>query len=220
MAKSWFDADNTLSFQKYYQHLESWQRAIADGKVDASEVAAQAGRVADLLREVEPTLSDEQHARLTDVFGEMAVLQAMQSSLVQAQRRETGNVYACPNADLDALSQMIAERFQAHALEVERRNEMGAWIVRTRKSDGWRMAFGLVYDVSVRLTPTAGGFEATLDFGDWTDKIISGALTLVGAWPWLITGGIGFYHEYQHLQEARETIENYVRAQGGRVPAR
>src|SRR5206468_54847 len=121
--------------------------------------------------------------------------------------------------DLDALSAMIADRFRAHDLEVERQNELGTWVIRTKKSDGWRMAFGLVYDVGVHLIPAAGGFEAKLDFGDWTDKIISGALTLIGAWPWLITGGIGLYHEYQFLQEARETIESYVRSRGGQVPA-
>jgi hypothetical protein len=220
MRRSWFDPDNTLSFQQYYQHLESWQQALADGRVDASEVEAQARRVADLLREIEPTLTDAQHARLTDVFGEMAVLQAMQQSLVQVQERQTGQTYVCPNADLDALSAMIADRFRAQDLEVERQNELGTWVVRTQKKDGWRMAFGLVYDVAVRLTPAPGGFEAKLDFGDWTDKIISGALTLIGAWPWLITGGVGLYQEYQFLQEARETIESYVTSRGGQLPGK
>jgi hypothetical protein len=217
MHRSWFESDDTLSFQRYYDQIESWRKAMADGRLDASEVEAQRQKVAGLLKELEPTLTDEQHARLTDILGEMAVLQAMQSALVQAQKRETGHVYTCPNADLDALSGMIADRFRAQNLAVERQSEMGSWVVRTKKSDGWRMAFGLVYDVSVRLTPVAGGFEAKLDFGDWTDKIISGALTLLGAWPWLVTGGVGLYHEYHFLQEARETIENYVRAQGGSV---
>jgi hypothetical protein len=219
MRTSWFDTEGTPSFQRYYQHLESWRQAHADGRVDAAEVEAQARRVAGLLRELEPTLSDEQHAKLTDIFGEMAVLQAMQGSMVKEQQRQSGQFYACPNADLDALSAMIADRFRAHNLEVERQSELGAWVVRTKKTDGWRMAFGLVYDVAVRLTPVAGGFEARLDFGDWTDKIISGALTLIGAWPWLVTGGVGLYHEYQFLQEARQAIESYVAAQGGTVKA-
>jgi hypothetical protein len=217
--KSWFDPDNSLSFQRYYRQMESWQRALADGRVQPSEVEAQAQRVAALLRELEPTLSDEQHARVTDILGELAVLQAMQASVaqVQAQVRTDGKQYRCPNADLQALTGLIADRFRANDLEVETTGEGGGWLVRAKKGkgDGWRTVFGLVYDVDVRLTPTPDGFVAKLDLGDWTDKIISGALTLVGLWPWLLTGGVGLYNEWRIMQEAEETIEQYVLARGG-----
>ena len=70
----------------------------------------------------------------------------------------------------------------------------------------------MVSDVEVRLTPTPDGFQAKLDWGQWTDKIISGALTLVGAWPWLVTGSVGVYNEYELLRDAEEIIDSYVSA--------
>jgi len=210
--RSWFDENNSLSFQRYYQELTSWQQAISDGNVQPHEVEAQARRVADCLRKLEPTLSDEQHAMVTDILGEMAVLHAMQTWLARGQQRLDGRYYRCPNADLGRLAEAIADRFRRDEFQVEVTNELGTWIVRPKKTDGWRMAFGLVYDPVIRLTPVQDGFQARVDLGDWGDKIISGALTLVGAWPWLVTGSVGLFNEYQLMKDAEEIISDYVTA--------
>jgi hypothetical protein len=82
------------------------------------------------------------------------------------------------------------------------------------------MAFGMVYDVTIRLIPMPAGFQVKLDWGQWTDKIISGVLTLVGAWPWLVTGSIGLYNEYELMKDAEEIIENYVATCTSEVNAR
>jgi hypothetical protein len=197
--------------------MASWQQALMDGRIDAHEIQAQAQRVADRLRELEPTLSDAQHAVLTDALSELTVLHAMQAGLAQARTRGNDRVYRCPNADLVSLSQAISDRFRRDGFEVEVASEMGSWVIRTKKSDGWRMAFGMVYDVTIRLVPLPDGFQVKLDWGQWTDKIISGVLTLVGAWPWLVTGSIGLYNEYELMKDAEEIIENYVAACAGGV---
>lgn len=77
--KSWFDEQsNEPLFSKYVEQMESWQRALADGVVQPEEVEQQAARVADMLRALEPKLSDEVHEELTNIFYELAVLYGMQ----------------------------------------------------------------------------------------------------------------------------------------------
>jgi hypothetical protein len=188
--------------------------------VDATEVEGQAQRVADLFRQLEPTLSDEQHARLTEALDELAVLRAMQTWLTQGQQRLDGRNYVCPNADLATLAEAIAERFRRNGFEVKVTPSAGAWEVQTRKSDNWRFAFGMVYDVRVRLRPTSDGFVAKVDLGDWADKVLSGALVLVGAVPWLVTASVGLYNEYQQMREIERIIDDYVSAcnAGARPP--
>ncbi len=77
--RSWFDEQSHEPiFSRYVESMESWQRALADGVVQPEEVEQQAERVADMLRALEPKLSDELHEELTAVFYELAVLYGMQ----------------------------------------------------------------------------------------------------------------------------------------------
>jgi len=76
---SWFDPEtNEAMFSKYIDQMESWQKALADGVVEPEEVKQQAERVAEMLRALEPKLSDELHEELTQVFYEWAVLLGME----------------------------------------------------------------------------------------------------------------------------------------------
>jgi len=66
---SWFDPEtNEAMFSKYIDQMESWQEALADGVVEPEEVKRQAERVAEMLRALEPKLSDELHEELTQIF--------------------------------------------------------------------------------------------------------------------------------------------------------
>lgn len=81
---SWFNEEtNEVYSAQFFQRMESWQRAIADGKIDAAEIQAQGERVTDLLKRVEASVSDEAHAKLTETFSELAVLQGMQAYAIQ-----------------------------------------------------------------------------------------------------------------------------------------
>ena len=51
---------------------------MADGKVTASEVAAQEKKVAELVRKVEPRLDDSLHADLTRLLCELTVFDVLQ----------------------------------------------------------------------------------------------------------------------------------------------
>ena len=75
---NWFDSQsNELLFSKYVSQMDSWQKAMADGVIEPEEIEQQAQRVAGLLREIEPKLSDELHDKLTQALYELAVLYGM-----------------------------------------------------------------------------------------------------------------------------------------------
>ncbi|WP_287129258.1 hypothetical protein [Candidatus Cyanaurora vandensis] len=78
---SWFDeATGQVSLTQYFQQMESWQRAMTDGVISPEEIRTQGERVVSLLKEVEPLVTPEQHLQLSEIFAEMAVLQAMQGN--------------------------------------------------------------------------------------------------------------------------------------------
>ena len=84
--KSWFDPEsNEAMFSKYLEQMESWQNALADGKVQPEELQAQAGKVSEMLRVLEPKLSDELHQEVSQVMYEWSVLQAMDRLLELAE---------------------------------------------------------------------------------------------------------------------------------------
>ncbi|WP_218079307.1 hypothetical protein [Anthocerotibacter panamensis] len=79
----WFDEETgQVHLTDYFQQMESWQQAIADGKITPDELRAQGEQVIALLKEVEALVTPEQHAQLTEIFSEMAVLQAMQATAI------------------------------------------------------------------------------------------------------------------------------------------
>ncbi len=80
LPEAWFNEQtNEVYSVQFFQRMSSWQAAIADGRIEPEEIQTQAERVNGLLRSLETTLNDQAHAKLTETFGELAVLQGMQS---------------------------------------------------------------------------------------------------------------------------------------------
>lgn len=77
--KSWLDdkAETTL-IDDYARELGSFIESMADGVLDASEVAGQEQRVVALMKEIEPQLDDKMHEQLTKLLCEMSALSVMQ----------------------------------------------------------------------------------------------------------------------------------------------
>jgi hypothetical protein len=85
---SWFDEGQGLThLSEYFQRMESWQQAIADGVITPEEIREQAQRVIGLLKEVEPLVGEAERRTITETLYEMAVLGAMQTSAVSASLR-------------------------------------------------------------------------------------------------------------------------------------
>ncbi len=80
MAKqSWLDeTSGTPMIEQYARQLNTFLDAMADGRVDDSELAAQEGRVAALMREIEPKLDDALHAKVTRLLCELTAYDLMQ----------------------------------------------------------------------------------------------------------------------------------------------
>ena len=81
---NWFNEETSEVYSaQFFQRMESWQRAIADGRIDPEEIQAQGERVTDLMKRIEASVSDEAHAKLTEAFSELSVLQGMQAYAIQ-----------------------------------------------------------------------------------------------------------------------------------------
>jgi hypothetical protein len=76
---SWLDEKtNTPLIDDYAREMTTFAEAMADGHVSDAELKAQEGRLVALLREVEPTLSDDQHAAVTRLLCEVSAYSFMQ----------------------------------------------------------------------------------------------------------------------------------------------
>ena len=85
---SWLDEETQeVQIDDYARQLTSFLEAVADGRVDAAEVERQEKRVGEIMKEVEPQLDDDLHAKLTKLLCELSAFNIMQfmHSLEQAR---------------------------------------------------------------------------------------------------------------------------------------
>jgi len=84
----WFDesTDEPL-LAEHARKLDSFLEAVADGRVDVAELEAQEKRVVDLMREVEPLLSEEAHAKVTRLLCEVTAYDIMNALHMASQTR-------------------------------------------------------------------------------------------------------------------------------------
>jgi hypothetical protein len=75
---SWFDdrAEHPV-IQEQIAKLESFTSAMADGVVEKRELDAQEQRVSAAMKKLEPELSDELHAKVTNVLVELTAYNVM-----------------------------------------------------------------------------------------------------------------------------------------------
>jgi hypothetical protein len=77
--KSWLDATTQEPMiDQYAQQLGSFVDAMADGRVDESEVQKQEDRLVALMKEVEPKLDDATHEKVTQLLCELSAYNLMQ----------------------------------------------------------------------------------------------------------------------------------------------
>jgi hypothetical protein len=76
---SWFDeAAQVPRIMEKAQQLESFAAAMADGIIDDAEIKAQEKRVLELMKTIEPQLSEPLHAQVTDLLCELTAYDLMQ----------------------------------------------------------------------------------------------------------------------------------------------
>ena len=75
---SWFDEKTDLPvIDEQVQKLESFAQAMADGVIEKKELAAQQESLIAVMRDVEDSLSDEQHAKVTRLLVELSAYNVM-----------------------------------------------------------------------------------------------------------------------------------------------
>ena len=77
--RSWIDeATNEPLIDDYAAKLTTFLDAMADGVIDDKEMSDQEARLVALLKEVEPTLDDATHAKMTELMCELSAFNIMQ----------------------------------------------------------------------------------------------------------------------------------------------
>jgi hypothetical protein len=77
--KSWLDdKGETTLIDGYAQQSADFIQAMADGKIDDSEVQQQEEKLVALMKKIEPNLDDQQHAELTELLCELSTFNVMQ----------------------------------------------------------------------------------------------------------------------------------------------
>ncbi len=88
---AWFDTKSEEPLiQEKARKLESFLSAIADGKVTTQEVEAQEDRVVKLMKTLEPKLSPELHAEVTQLLVELTAYDMMQIMNMMSATRPAG----------------------------------------------------------------------------------------------------------------------------------
>ena len=77
--QKWFDdTSHEPLIEQYARQLDSFIQTMADGVVDEGEIKAQEARLIDLMKEVEPLLDDNLHAKVTRLLCELTAYDIMQ----------------------------------------------------------------------------------------------------------------------------------------------
>ena len=75
---TWFDASSNLPIiDEQAKRLDSFLTAMADGRIEASELETQQARLVKLMKEIEPQLNDELHAKVTRLLVELTAYDLM-----------------------------------------------------------------------------------------------------------------------------------------------
>jgi hypothetical protein len=84
----WFDeATQAPLIEESARQLDSFIQAMADGRVDAGDINAQEARLAALLREIEPSLDDALHRKVTRLLCELTAYDLMRMLHTMQQAR-------------------------------------------------------------------------------------------------------------------------------------
>ncbi|MCS6860825.1 MAG: zinc ribbon domain-containing protein [Abditibacteriales bacterium] len=129
--------------------------------------------------------------------------------------------YAVEKTDLQGLAQRLGNWMEERGLEIQILQEGKNLItVQGRRQSLARMVLGTCYALTVKLSATTEGFEASVGSGQWIDKLTAGSIIVMAATrlrPWapaviptLATAGYGFYYQQRLIKDAWRVIEDYV----------
>jgi hypothetical protein len=93
---SWINDDSTPDLDDHVDKLEHFTNSLADGIVDAKELATQESNLVAAMKAVEGSLSDEQHAKVTKLLAELTAYSVMRTLHEMANARVAAAVAPKP----------------------------------------------------------------------------------------------------------------------------
>ncbi len=133
--------------------------------------------------------------------------------------------YAVEKTDLQGLSQRLGNWMEEHGLEIQILQEGKNLItIQGRRQSLARLVLGTCYALTVKLSSTTEGFEASVGSGQWLDKAAATSITVLTffraeiptLWPTLATAGYGMLRQKQLINGAWRVIEDYVEEATGK----
>ena len=76
---SWLNDDSTPDLDAQVAKLDHFSASLADGVIDAQELATQEANLVAAMKAVEAQLSDDQHAKVTKVLAELTAYSVMRT---------------------------------------------------------------------------------------------------------------------------------------------
>jgi hypothetical protein len=84
---SWLNDDSTPDLDAHVESLDHFAASLADGVIDANELATQETNLVNAMKAVEASLSDDQHAKVTKLLAELTAYSVMRTLHDMAQAR-------------------------------------------------------------------------------------------------------------------------------------
>jgi hypothetical protein len=84
---SWIDDESHPDLDAHVSKLEHFTASLADGVIDAQELATQEKNLVAAMKAVEGSLSDDQHSKITKVLAELTAYSVMRTLHEMAQAK-------------------------------------------------------------------------------------------------------------------------------------
>jgi hypothetical protein len=84
---SWLNDESHPDLDAHVENLEHFAASLADGVIDAQELATQEKNLVAAMRAAEGTLNDDQHAKVTKLLAELTAYSVMRTLHEMAQAR-------------------------------------------------------------------------------------------------------------------------------------
>jgi len=91
---SWINDDSHPDLDAHVSNLEHFANSLADGVIDAQELATQEKNLVAAMRAAETGLSDDQHAKVTKLLAELTAYSVMRTLHEMAHARIQATVAA------------------------------------------------------------------------------------------------------------------------------
>jgi len=84
---NWLNDDSHPDLDAHVARLDHFAASLADGVIDATELATQEANLVSAMKAIESSLSDDQHAKVTKLLAELTAYSVMRTLHEMAKAR-------------------------------------------------------------------------------------------------------------------------------------